>query len=133
MSPIYLPSLFCGEKAKLRLKKNLDWEDLFIKKGESCTVKEIIGYTYVITFESTDESHRVKNSIMEEYFGIVDEGIKNWIVKDTELLRKVNPRKVKLNEDLVFKDFIIIKDGKEFYPLEDISHDGRRFWDLMTH
>jgi len=128
--PIYLPPLFCGENAKLRLKKSIDWEELFIQEGELCRVDEIIGYTYLITFTSINESHRMKNSIMEEYFEIINEGNKDWIQKDTDKIRKVNPRKVELKEDLIIKDIIKINVGKEFYPIEDISHDGRKFWDL---
>lgn len=128
--PIYLPPLFCGENAKLRLKKDIKWEELFIQKGEVSRVDEIIGYKYLITFTRVNESHKMKNSDMEEYFEIINDGEKHWIKKDTEMIRKINPRKVELKKDLVIKDVININAGNEFYPFEDISHDGRKFWDL---
>ncbi|MEI5909297.1 hypothetical protein WAK64_19800 [Bacillus spongiae] len=127
---IYLPPLFCGENAKLRLKKNLEWRDLFIQEGEICTVKETIGYTHVLIFNNLNVSHRMKNSIMKEYFDIMDEGVKDWIEPNTKLIREAKAKIVTLKKDLVIKGYTTIEEGKEFYPIDYQKHDGRKYWNL---
>ncbi|MEQ8198761.1 MAG: hypothetical protein ABRQ27_12255, partial [Clostridiaceae bacterium] len=81
MTPIYLPQSFCGKNAKLQVKKDLFLDDLFLSKDTICNVLDIVGYAYIILPENSSihVPFRLKNSLMNEYFYILDSGVKPWI------------------------------------------------------
>ncbi|MGE7623342.1 hypothetical protein ACQKMD_09870 [Viridibacillus sp. NPDC096237] len=132
MSPIYFPPSFCGDKAKLQLKKDLELinPDQYIPKGEQCRVNEIKGYAYFLKFQNLEEPIRLKESILEAHFDILDEGIKDWQIENCELLIKAKSQKVKLAKDLIIKDVVIIYAGKEFFLIGYIGYKGYKYWDL---
>ncbi|GLX69279.1 hypothetical protein [Paenibacillus glycanilyticus] len=129
---IYTPPSFCGLHAVLKLKQDLIWNETFIRQGEICEAVDMIGYTYVIqtTGNETHIQHRMKNSIMGDYFDIVDGGVKDWIddtVKETYSCKAVQIKdltiRVSKNESFV------IPKGSEFYCVKDES-DVNTYWDL---
>ncbi len=128
--PIYLPALFCGEQADLRLKRNINWENQFIREGETCHVEKITGYIYDVIFSSNKSTFRVHNEVMHTHFEIINEGKKEWIGFNKQLLDQVNSSKVILKESFIIKDVVTIDEGTAFYPIEEMTHDGRKFWDL---
>ncbi|MCM3038790.1 hypothetical protein M3201_03625 [Paenibacillus motobuensis] len=133
---IYLPPLYCGYEARLKLIKDLMWNDLCISKNEECKVVDIIGWTYIISpidSKGTIE-HRMKNSIMSDYFEIIENGIKPWIEENKHLICEktlksllVKDIKIHINK----RESILIEKGKRYYCLKDRAEDGRIFWNLI--
>lgn len=133
---IYIPPLYCGFEARLKLIKYLIWNDLFIPKNEECKVVDIIGWTYIISpLESKGTiQHRMKNSIMNDYFEIIHTGVKPWIEENKNLISErttkgllVKDIKIHINK----REVIMIEKGKIYYCLKDQAEDGRIFWDLI--
>lgn len=132
MSPIYLAPSFCGKNAKLQLKKDLLCDDLFLPKDTTCIVKDIVGYAYIIATINSNcqETFRIKDGIMEEYFYILDPGVKPWIEEDTRKIKSKNLSTVSLIKDLSIKNVITLKAGTEFFPVEEVTNNGKIYWDL---
>lgn len=133
---IYLPPAFCGEEAELKLKKDLIWNDLYIECGEVCRVEEIIGYTYIISPLSSlgKVKHRIKNSIMNEYFEIITTGHKPWIEENRKRIEPDTPKREMIKDIPIYigkNKKMIISKGKVYYGLKDQVEDERIFWDLI--
>ncbi|MEQ8197223.1 MAG: hypothetical protein ABRQ27_04360 [Clostridiaceae bacterium] len=132
MAPIYLPPSFCGKNAKLQVKKDLLLNDLFLSKDTICNVQDIVGYAYIIlpVNSSSQVTFRIKDGLMDKYFYLLDRGIKPWVEEDARVIRKNNIFTVTLKKELVIKDVVTLKAGTEFFPIKDITNDGKVFWNL---
>lgn len=133
---IYLPPAFCGEEAELKLKKDLIWNDLFVACGEVCRVEDMIGYTYIISPLSSlgKVKHRMKNSIMNDYFEIINIGRKPWMEENKQSIQVDTPKREMVKDipiPIGKSRKIIIGKGKVYYCLKDQAEDGRIFWDLI--
>lgn len=133
---IYLPPLYCGYDARLKLIKDLIWNDLFLPKDKECRVVDIIGWTYIICPLGSNGTieHRMKNSIMSDYFEIIDDGIKPWIEENKlsiseKTLKSILVKNIKIHINK--RETICIEKGKTYYCLKDQASDGRIFWNLI--
>jgi hypothetical protein len=131
MAPIYFPQSFCGEKASLKLKKELTYGSKLLPEGTICCVLEVLGYAYIIwPLDFDNEIIRIKHGEMEEYFNILDVGVKPWIKAAIIDLNSNNVKKVILKNDFVIKDVVSINKGSEYYATKDINDSGKIFWTL---
>ena len=130
MSAIYLPPSFCGLGAKLRLRKEFKWKDLFLPVGSICFAKRLIGFKYYVTSEE-DSSFEIPflNGEMDEYFEILKYGNKPWIVEQNKEIKSGGFAKYRLKRDLIIKDVVSIETGTKFYVVED-KGENKVFFNL---
>ena len=132
---IYLPPYFCGEDAQLKLKTDLIWQDLHIPCGELCLVEDLIGYTYVISPISSQGKikHRMKNSIMANYFEIIEKGNEPWNEENKTAIQKGAPKSKMVKDIKIYisrDEVIMIDKGKTYYCLKK-ENDREIYWELI--
>ncbi|MFZ6664706.1 hypothetical protein [Peijinzhouia sedimentorum] len=132
---IYFPPLFCGQGTTLKASKDfeIEFEDkdtMIISTGDKCIVDDIIGYGYNIKKNNTDKVFRIMNSLMSDYFDIIDKSepdndLDNYNRKDKEGIV------ITLQKDFEIKDVVKILKGQQFLHFIDTNRDGI-FHDLFS-
>ena len=132
---IYFPKLFCGQGTTLKARKDFeinleDGDIMTISTGDKCVVDNIIGYGYNIKKNKADKEFRIMNSLMPDYFDIIDKvepanDLESFDRKDSE------GNMITLRKDFAIKDVVTLSKGKQFLHFIDANEEGI-FHDLFS-